>query len=108
MEQLKNATNADIVKVLEKLGASSIYTVNMVMKPALTYAETQKISKYNYEIRVDHDRYTSGTKLFKATALIHEVIHAYLLKRALILLVQILSIVLHWVKMQMAQLLKHQ
>ena len=79
MEQLKNATNADIGKVLVKLGASSIYTVNIVMKPALTYAETQKISKYNYEIRVDRDRYIGGTKLFKASALIHELIHAYFL-----------------------------
>ena len=49
------------------------------MKPALTYAETQKISKYNYEIRVDRDRYIGGTKLFKASALIHELIHAYFL-----------------------------
>lgn len=49
------------------------------MKPAATYAETQKISKYNYEIRVDRDKYTDGTRLFKATALIHEVIHVYFL-----------------------------
>jgi hypothetical protein len=37
------------------------------------------ISKYNYEIRVDRDQYTNSTKLFKATALIHELIHAYFL-----------------------------
>ncbi|MGL2987784.1 hypothetical protein ACSVH5_09320, partial [Flavobacterium sp. RSSA_27] len=79
MERLKNTTNPTIVDVLAKLGANSIYTVNMVMKPAGTYAETQRISKYNYEIRVDRDRYTDGTKLFKATALIHETIHAYFL-----------------------------
>lgn len=79
MEQLKNTTNTDIANVLAKLGANSLYTVNIVMKPATTYAEAQKISKYNYEIRVDRDRHTDGTKLFKATALIHEVIHAYFL-----------------------------
>jgi len=79
MESLKNTTNATIVDVLAKLGANSIYTINMAMKPADTYAETQRISKYNYEIRVDRDRYTDGTKLFKATALIHEIIHAYFL-----------------------------
>lgn len=79
MEQLKNTTNTDIANILAKLGANSIYTVNMVMKPAGTYAETQRISKYNYEIRVDRDRYTDGTKLFKATALIHEIIYAYFL-----------------------------
>lgn len=79
MELLKKATNNDISKILTILGASDIYTVNMVMKPADTYAETQRISKYNYEIRVDRDRYTGGTKLFKATAFIHEIIHAYFL-----------------------------
>ena len=36
MQQLKNTTNTDIVNVLKKLGASSIYTVNMLMKPAGT------------------------------------------------------------------------
>ncbi len=79
MNQLKNTTNIDITKILTKLGANSIYTVDMVMKPANTYAETQKIAKYNYEIRVDRDRNTDATTLFKATALIHEVIHAYFL-----------------------------
>ena len=79
MERLKNTTNASIVDILAKLGANTVYTVNMVMKPADTYAETQRISKHNYEIRVDRDRYTDGTTLFKATALIHEIIHAYFL-----------------------------
>lgn len=79
MEQLKNTTNADIANVLAKLGANRLYTVNIVMKPAATYAETQRISKYNYIIRVDRERSTNGTKLYKATALIHEIIHAYFL-----------------------------
>lgn len=79
MDQLKSATNADIASIMKKLGANSIYTVNMVMEPAATYAETQRISKNNYVIRVDRTSSTDGTKLFKATALIHEVIHAYFL-----------------------------
>lgn len=79
MNQLKNTTNNDIALILKKLGANSIYEVNMVMKPAGTYGETQKIAKYNYEIRIDRDRYTNSTTLFKATTLIHEVIHAYFL-----------------------------
>jgi hypothetical protein len=79
VEKLKKTTNKDVASILSKLGASSIYTVNMVMAPASTYAETQKISNYNYEIRVDRDRNTSGTKLFKAAVLLHEIIHAYFL-----------------------------
>lgn len=79
MEKLKKATNADIANIMTKLGAKNTYKVSMVMKPAGTYAETEKISSYNYEIRVDRDRYTNGTKLFKATSLIHEIIHAYFL-----------------------------
>jgi len=79
MDQLKKTKNADVANVLAKLGANTLYTVNIVMKPAATYAETQKISKYNYEIRVDRDRSTDGTKLYKAAALIHELIHAYFL-----------------------------
>lgn len=79
MDKLKNSTNNDITAILRKLGADSVYTVNMVMKPAATYAETQPISKYNYEIRVDRNQYTNSTKLFKATVLVHELIHAYFL-----------------------------
>ncbi len=79
MAQLKKATNNDIAKILIKLGANNMYTVSMVMKPAGTYAETQKISAYNYEIRVDRSRNTNATTLFKATALVHEVIHSYFL-----------------------------
>ena len=79
MDQLKNTTNNDIALILKKLGANSIYEVNMVMKPAGTYGETQKMAKYNYEIRIDRERYTNSTTLFKATTLIHEMIHAYFL-----------------------------
>ncbi|UWY28882.1 hypothetical protein N4T20_02910 [Flavobacterium sp. TR2] len=81
MEQLKSGTNYDIAEILRILGASSIYNVNMVMKSTVGkgYAETQKLSTYNYEIRIDRDKSTDGTKLYKATVLIHEVIHAFFL-----------------------------
>lgn len=82
MEQLKKATNSDIANVLTKLGASSIYNLTMkmgVMKYPQDFAETQKISKNNYLITVTQDTYTTATKLYKATALLHEMIHAYML-----------------------------
>lgn len=80
MEQLKNATNADIASILGKLGANSIYTVTMEMGATdVGYAKTQRISMDNYSIKVDRDRYTNSTQLFKAAALVHELIHAYYL-----------------------------
>lgn len=82
MEQLKNATNSDISSILEKFVASDIYKVTMVMGAMtnpVNFAETTKISKNNYFITVTQDSYTSSTKLYKATALLHETIHAYML-----------------------------
>jgi hypothetical protein len=82
MDKLKNTTNNDIAEILKKLGANSIYEVNMVMgtmkKPG-DFAETIPISKNNYLITVTKDNYTSATNLFKATGLLHEIIHAYML-----------------------------
>lgn len=79
-EMLKNATNADIAAMLKKLGASKVYNVTLKMQATRSsYAETQRLSNYNYIIRVDRDRSTDGTKLYKATVLVHEVIHAYFL-----------------------------
>ncbi len=82
MKQLKNTSNNDIAEILKKLGANSIYTVDMVMgtmkKPG-DFAETIPISKNNYLITVTKDNYTSATNLFKATGLLHEIIHAYML-----------------------------
>jgi hypothetical protein len=79
MSKLKYSGNLDIAFVLQSLGASTDYKVNFVMKPAKSYAETQRTSKYNYEIRVDRTQSTDGTKLFKATVLLHEIIHAHFL-----------------------------
>jgi hypothetical protein len=78
MDKLKNSTNADIADVLAKLGANSVYTVNMKMgSTAQGYAQTQKISENNYLITVANDSYTTSTNLFRAAVLIHEIIHAY-------------------------------
>lgn len=79
MSKLKYSGNLDIAFVLQSLGASTDYKVNLVMKSASSYAETQRISKYNYEIRVDRTQSTDGTKLFKAAVLLHEIIHAHFL-----------------------------
>jgi hypothetical protein len=82
MDQLKNTTNNDIKSILEKFGAGNVYTIEMKMGDMIypqDFAETQKISKNNYLITVTQDTYTSATKLYKATALLHETIHAYML-----------------------------
>lgn len=80
MDQLKNTTNSDITKILTKLGANSIYTLDMVMGPTKQgYAQTQKISQNNYVITVANDRYTNSTQLFRAASLVHEIIHTYYL-----------------------------
>ncbi|CAM2868704.1 hypothetical protein [Flavobacterium frigoris] len=82
MEKLKTTTNNDIAVILKKLGANSVYTVNMkmgVMQYAQDFAETKKISKNNYLITVTQDSYSNATQLYKATALLHEMIHAQML-----------------------------
>lgn len=80
MDQLKNTTNSNITKILTKLGANSIYTLDMVMGPTKQgYAQTQKISQNNYVITVANDRYTNSTQLFRAASLVHEIIHTYYL-----------------------------
>lgn len=80
MDQLKNSTNNDITKILTKLGANSVYTLDMVMGPTKQgYAQTQKISQNNYVITVANDRYTNSTQLFRAASLVHEIIHTYYL-----------------------------
>lgn len=49
------------------------------MQNAINFAETTKISKNNYLITFTQDNYISASKLYKATALVHETIHAYML-----------------------------
>lgn len=84
LEQLKNASNSDIAKVLEKLGTNFGYDVTMqmgAMKYVEDYAETTKISKDNYLITVSPD-YSGATKLFRAQSLLHELTHAYFISLA--------------------------
>lgn len=79
---LKNASNTNISNVMKKMGLNNTNYVTMKMgtmeKPG-NYAETRKISNYHYSVTFTQDNYTSATKLYKATALVHEIIHAYIL-----------------------------
>jgi len=81
MEQLKMATNSDIANVMAKLDATNVYNLTMKMGTVGigNYAETIKISQNNYQTTVTQDTYTSASKLYRATALLHETIHAYML-----------------------------
>jgi hypothetical protein len=82
MDKLKNTTNNDIKAILEKFGVGKVYSIEMkmgVMEYPQDFAETQKISKNNYLITVTNDSYLGATQLYKATALLHETIHAYML-----------------------------
>jgi hypothetical protein len=78
LEKLKNAKQSDIAKILETLGVNNGPNVTMQMGKTKgdNYAETVKISKYDYSITVSPD-YTGATKLFRAFALLHEITHAY-------------------------------
>lgn len=82
MEKLKMATNADIANVMAKMDATNLYNLTMKMgtmeKPE-NYAETIKTSKNNYQTTFTQNTYTSASKLYRATALLHETIHAYML-----------------------------
>lgn len=80
LDKLKKTKQSDIAKILEKLGVTNGTNVTLQMgetKPG-NYAETVKISKYDYSITVSPD-YTGATKLFRAFSLLHEITHAYFL-----------------------------
>ena len=81
MNELKNTTNNDIAAILRKLGASNEYNLTMKMGTVGVgnYAETIKVSKNNYLTTFTQDTYTAASKLYIATALLHETIHAYML-----------------------------
>ena len=81
MEQLKMATNADIANVMAKLDATNVYNLTMKMgtvNPGKD-AATTKVSKNNYLVTVTQNDFTTASKLYRATALLHETIHAYML-----------------------------
>jgi hypothetical protein len=84
LEQLKNATNMDIARMLTKLGVTTNYykltfksgTITGGAVGNTTY--TNKSIKNDYTVTITQD-YTSGTKLFRAAVLLHELTHAYFL-----------------------------
>lgn len=78
MEKLKNAKNCDISNLLEKLGSSSVYNVTIQTEETTNgdIGQTTRVSKNNYNIRITPN-YTDGTKLFRATVLLHELTHAF-------------------------------
>lgn len=86
---VKNSTDSDIAKVLAKLDANkSVY--NTAMKTEYNYytdpygnvqqvtspANTVQNSPYNYTIYINPD-YAGKTKLFIASLMFHELVHAY-------------------------------
>ncbi|WP_158730378.1 MULTISPECIES: hypothetical protein [unclassified Flavobacterium] len=80
MDKINQDTNNDIVKILEKFGTSE-YNVKLQMGPTAlnNYAETKVISKNNYSITVSNNSFSDATKLYRATGLLHEMVHAYML-----------------------------
>lgn len=79
MQQLKIGTSCKIVDVLNKLNADySKYNViiKSVMPQDGTPAATIRGSQFNYTIQISKD-YTGATKLFRASNLLHELVHAY-------------------------------
>ncbi|CAH0337316.1 hypothetical protein FVB9288_03071 [Flavobacterium sp. CECT 9288] len=80
MDKINQDTNNDIVKILEKFGTSE-YNVKLQMGPTAlnNYAETKVISKNNYSITVSNNSFSDATKLYRATGLLHEIVHAYML-----------------------------
>jgi hypothetical protein len=77
MDQLKNATNADVTAMLKKLGISKIYNVTIESDPnILRPANASVISKNNYNIKISSN-YTNATRLFRASNLLHEITHCF-------------------------------
>ncbi|VXB39457.1 conserved hypothetical protein [Flavobacterium sp. 9R] len=82
MEKLKNSNEKDIASIFKKFGATTIYKLTMMMgamQKVDSFAETIKTSTNNYLITVSKDNYTTASDLYRATALLHEIIHAYML-----------------------------
>jgi hypothetical protein len=77
MDKLKNTTNNDIAAILKKLGANKDFTVNVVSGFAgglPAQSASNKAFAYNIIISVD---YVSSTDLFRASNLLHELVHVY-------------------------------
>jgi hypothetical protein len=78
LDKLKGSTVCDIAEVLDKLGAGNIYTMNIKSEVAPSGAPAQTVwnSKNNYTTYISTD-YAGKTKLFIATSMLHETVHAY-------------------------------
>ncbi|TPG44053.1 hypothetical protein [Flavobacterium pectinovorum] len=77
LEQLKKGTNASIAKILSKLGASKVFTVTIKSSSKVVRPASSTISSpNNYNIAVSTN-YTSATSLFRASNLLHEIVHCY-------------------------------
>ena len=82
LDALKNASNIDIATILTKLGANDLYSLSISSGIPIgnsnSAASTTKISDYNYNMIISQN-YTSCTKLYRASIILHEVVHAYFL-----------------------------
>jgi hypothetical protein len=79
LDKLKGTTDKDIATILEKLGADKIYTLNIISdsqisRPASSTPGPAGTNSYNIKIS---SNYTSATGLFRASNLLHEIIHCY-------------------------------
>jgi hypothetical protein len=78
LEKLKNGS-ADITQILKDLGASETITINMksdaeIPNPARSEKVKGSINNYNLFIS---SNYTSATALFRASNILHEIVHCY-------------------------------
>ena len=75
LEKLKNTTNTGIKTILETLGSSKVFNVNIVSGCAgRLSAQSTSPTPFNYTTTVSQD-YTLATKLFRASNLLHEIAH---------------------------------
>lgn len=86
LDKLKKSTDLDIATLFTAFGASTKFNITMISEEIkadkngnvaiATTERTTGLPAYNYTIKITTD-YTDGTELFKATAIVHEMIHAY-------------------------------
>lgn len=81
LEALKNSKNCDIANVFTKLGVNKVYNLKLVSGypiggiPASTTRTYSNVA-FDYTITISKD-YTSATSLFRASNMLHEIVHAY-------------------------------
>ena len=76
LNELKNTTVCDMANVLTKLGAKDLYNLNIVSGFSGRPANTTRNSMRDYTITVSQG-YTTSTALFRASNILHEVVHAF-------------------------------